>query len=248
MLAVRVNDTLGLTPGDGVGVGDEARLTSADGVTIASDGALCSRSAGRWVTRVGLHNTSLALTNVSLLTVWVNDTLGAAASDGVGLGYEAGLTGADGIASRIDITLGPGSAGVWLTWVGLGGATVGATDIAHAAVGVNHALGLAAGDCVGGGGEAGQAATLGVPVPVNTTGGAGTTGGGHTGVTRGRGTDTQVTRASTESVVEDDGRGGELSWRQTPVHWAALGNKARDAAADGVTSVVDHAVSVGAAG
>ena len=184
MLAVRVNDTLGLTPGDGVGVGDEARLTSADGVTIASDRALCSRSAGRWVTRVGLHDTSLALTNVSLLTVWVNDTLGAAASDGVGLGYEAGLTGADGIAwssqmivikedsieagltSRIDITLGPGSAGVWLTWVGLGGATVGATDVAHAAVGVNHALGLAAGDCVGGGGEAGHAATLGVPVPV----------------------------------------------------------------------------------
>ena len=148
-------------------------------------------------------------------------------------------------------------------------------------------------------------------IPVNTTGGAGTTGGGHTGITRGRGADTQVTRASAESgidkhynrdsvsgnqcfvhckslllalygnraifkqivsvkliigvlcnivsrvdhcyglhqpVVEDDGRGGELSWRQTTVHWAALGNEAGDAATDGVTSVVDHAVSVGAAG
>ena len=98
MLAVGVNDTLRLTPGDGVGVGDEARLTSADGVTIASDGALRSRPARRWVTRVWLHDTSLTLANVSLLAVRVNDTLGPAASDGVGLGDKAGLTGADGIA------------------------------------------------------------------------------------------------------------------------------------------------------
>ena len=49
-------------------------------------------------------------------------------------------------------------------------------------------------------------------------------------------------------VVQDDGGGGELSGRQTPVHGAALGNEAGDAAADGVAAVVDHAVSVGAAG
>ena len=49
--------------------------------------------------------------------------------------------------------------------------------------------------------------------------------------------------------MEDDGGGGELGWRQTPVHWAALGgDEAGDAAADGVSSIVDHAVSVGAAG
>ena len=98
LLTVRVNDTLGLTPGDGVGVGDEAGLTSADGVTIASDGALGSRSAWRRVTRIWLHDTSLALANVSLLAVGVNDTLRPAASDSVGLGDEAGLTRANRVA------------------------------------------------------------------------------------------------------------------------------------------------------
>ena len=49
--------------------------------------------------------------------------------------------------------------------------------------------------------------------------------------------------------MEDDGGGGELGWRQTPVHWAALGgDEARDAATDGVSPVVDHAVRVWAAG
>ena len=97
-MTVRVYDTLGLTPSDGVRVGDEARLTSADGVTIASDGTLGSRSAGRRVTGIWLHDTSLALANISLLAVRVNDTLRPAASDGVRLGDEAGLTRADGVA------------------------------------------------------------------------------------------------------------------------------------------------------
>ena len=48
--------------------------------------------------------------------------------------------------------------------------------------------------------------------------------------------------------MEDDGGGGELSGRETPVHGAALGDEARDAAADGVAAIVDHAVRVGAAG
>jgi len=248
LLAIRVDDTLGFTSGDGVRVGDEAGLTSTYGIAIASDTALSSGAAGVWVTRVWLHNTSLALTNVSLLAIGVYNALRAAASDGVRLGDEARLTGANGIASRIDIALGPGSTGVWLTGVWLGGAPVGAADVAHAAVGVYHALGLAAGDGVGGRGEAGHTATLGVTIPVDTAGGAWAAGGGHTGVTRGWRPHTQVSRASSQSVVKDDGGGGELSGRQTPVHWTALGDKAGDTAADGVTSIVDHALSVGAAG
>ena len=50
------------------------------------------------VTGIRLLDTSLALANVSLLAVGVNDTLRPAASDGVGLGDEAGLTSADGVA------------------------------------------------------------------------------------------------------------------------------------------------------
>ena len=70
------------------------------------------------------------------------------------------------LTSRINIALSSGSTGVWLTGVWLGGAPVGAADVAHAAVGVNHTLGLAAGDGVGGGGEPGHTAALGVTVPV----------------------------------------------------------------------------------
>ena len=72
------------------------------------------------------------------------------------------------LTSRIDIALGPGSTGVWLAGVWLGGAPVGSADVAHAAVGVYHALWLAAGDGVGGRGEAGHTATLGVTIPVTS--------------------------------------------------------------------------------
>ena len=98
LLTVRVNDTLGLTPRDSVGVGDEARLTSTDGVACPGHGAFGSRSTGRRVTRVWLDHTPLALANVSLLAIRVDDALRAAASDGVRLGDEARLTGTDGVA------------------------------------------------------------------------------------------------------------------------------------------------------
>ena len=71
------------------------------------------------------------------------------------------------LTSSVHITLSPGTAGVGQTGIWLGGAAVSATDVAHAAVGVYHALGLAAGDGVGGGGEAGHAPALGVAVPVD---------------------------------------------------------------------------------
>ena len=71
------------------------------------------------------------------------------------------------LTSSVHITLSPGTARVGQTGIGLGGAAVSATDVAHAAVGVYHALRLAPGDGVGGGGEPGHAAALGVAVPVD---------------------------------------------------------------------------------
>ena len=73
----------------------------------------------------------------------------------------------EGLTGRIDIALSPGSTGIRLAGVGLGSAPVGSADIAHAAVWVNHTLGLTPGDGVRGGGEAGDTATLGVTIPVN---------------------------------------------------------------------------------
>jgi len=71
---------------------------------------------------------------------------------------------------------------------------------------------------------------------------------GHTWVTRGRGAHTQVTRATAQSVVEDNGGAGVLGGGKTAVNRAALGDEEGNTAADGVTSVVDNALSVGAAG
>ena len=98
LLTVRVKDTFRFTSGDGVRVGDQAGLTSTDGVACPGHRALSPRATGRWVTRVGLDDTPLALTNVSLLAIRVYDALRAAASDGVRRGDEARLTGANGIA------------------------------------------------------------------------------------------------------------------------------------------------------
>ena len=51
-------------------------------------------------------------------------------------------------------------------------------------------------------------------LPVDSAGGAGAAGGGHTGVTRGRGTNTQVTRASAKSGMRQSVHSG-LSIRES---------------------------------
>ena len=50
-------------------------------------------------------------------------------------------------------------------------------------------------------------------------------------------------RASPQPVVEDDGGARELGGGQAAVHWAAPRDVACHAGADGVTLVVDSAVS-----
>ena len=51
-----------------------------------------------------------------------------------------------------------------------------------------------------------------------------------------------MSRATAQSVVEDDGGGGELCGGETAVHWAAPGDVACHAGADRVTLVVHHTV------
>ena len=155
LLTVRVNDTLRLTPGDSIGVGDEARLTSADGVTRPRYRALRPGATGRGVTRIGLHNTSLVLTDVSLLTVRVSHTLRLTPGDSVGVGDETRLTSADGVTIPSHRALGSRSAGIWITGVGLDDTSLALADVALLTVWVYDALWAAAGDGVGLGDEAG---------------------------------------------------------------------------------------------
>ena len=155
LLTVRVNDTLGLTPGDGVGVGDEAGLTSADGVTCPRHGALSSGATGRRVTRVWLDHASLTLANISLLTIRIYDTLGLTPSDGVRIGDEAGLTSADGVTIASDGALGSRSAWRRVTRIWLHDTSLALANVSLLAVGVNDTLRPAASDGVGLGDEAG---------------------------------------------------------------------------------------------
>ena len=74
-LTIWISDTLWLTSRDCVWVGNQTSLTSTDGITSASDRTLSTWSTWVGVTWIWLNNTSLALTNISLLTVWVSDTL-----------------------------------------------------------------------------------------------------------------------------------------------------------------------------
>ena len=128
-LTVGVSHTLRATPSDRVGLRDEAGLAPTDWVALhgevewvtntGRDSNLTSkvnrtdgsRAAGTRNTRVGLLHTSLALTDVAALTIRVSDTLRATPSDRVGLRDEAGLTGADSVASLVDVTHSPGTAG-----------------------------------------------------------------------------------------------------------------------------------------
>ena len=74
-LTIWISDTFWLTSWDCVWVWDQTRLTSADGIASASDWTLSTWSTRVGVTWIWLDNTSLTLTNVTLLTIWVSDTL-----------------------------------------------------------------------------------------------------------------------------------------------------------------------------
>ena len=60
---------------DGVRLGDEAGQTATDGVTINVGSAGGARAAGAGVARIRLLHTPLVTANISILAIWVNDTL-----------------------------------------------------------------------------------------------------------------------------------------------------------------------------
>ena len=60
---------------DGVRLGDEAGKTPTDGVTINVGSAGGARAAGTGVARIWLLHTPLVTANISILAIWVNDTL-----------------------------------------------------------------------------------------------------------------------------------------------------------------------------
>jgi len=112
-LAVGVPHTLWLATGDCVRIGDETSLTSADGIARAGDGTNCSGTTGRWEAGIWLLDTSLVPADQSPLAVWVPHTLRATAGDGVRLGNETWLAGADGIALWVWVAESSRATGVW---------------------------------------------------------------------------------------------------------------------------------------
>ena len=116
-MAVGIPHALWLAARDGVRVGNETRLASADGIARPGNGTNCPRATGRWDTRVRLLDTSLVPADQASLAVWVPQTLRAAASNGVRLGDETWLAGADGVALGVGVAEGSWTTRVWEAWV-----------------------------------------------------------------------------------------------------------------------------------
>lgn len=245
LLAVRVSGALWATPSDGVRLGDQTRLTATDGVSSKINSTHSSWTTWRWITGVWLLHTPLSLAHISLLAVRVNDTLWAAASDGVRLRDQSRLTGADGVAMLVDIAPGARSTRIGLARVRLGHTPQISADHSHPAVRVNLTLWLAAGDGVWVGGEARDTSTLRVAVSVDSTQGARSTGGWVAGINRPWWPHTQMTRSSSKPVMEDHRRIWNLLHRSTSINRRPKRDEARNAGADGVTSTIDNALSGG---
>jgi len=101
---VRVHLALSPAALDSVWHGDEAWQTPAHRVALSVLHTLSVGSTGRGLTRVWSGNTSLTLTHVSSLTVWVSGALWSTPGDGVRLGDQSWLTPTDGVTSKVDST------------------------------------------------------------------------------------------------------------------------------------------------
>ena len=152
------------------------------------------------LTYIWLDNTSLALTDVTTLTIRVSDTLRATPSDRVGLRDEAGLAPTDWVAlhgegewvtntsrdsnltSKVDRTDGSRAAGTRNTRVGLLHTSLTLTDVAALTIRVSDTLRATPSDSVGFGDKAGLTSTDGVTGPGQSTVGSRTTGRWVTGL------------------------------------------------------------------
>ena len=118
----------------------------------------------RWVTRIGLLDTSLALTNVSLLTVRVNDTLWFTSGDGVRVRDEAGLTSTDGVACPGHRALCPRATWRWVTRVWLDHTPLTLANVSLLAIRVDDTLRFTPRDSVRVGDQACLTSTDGITI------------------------------------------------------------------------------------
>ena len=176
-------------------------MASTDGIAGTSDRALGSRSTGVGVAGIRFDNTSSSLTNVSLLTVGVNDTLRSTTGDGIRFWDETRFTGTDGIASGVHIALCSRSAGIGLAGIRFGSTSVGSADKTHPTVRINGALGFATCDGIRVGGEPRHTSTLRVSIPIDGTGCTWSTWSGITGINLTRCSYTQMRRSTTSKPV-----------------------------------------------
>ena len=102
---------------DGVRLGYKARETSTDGVALLTGLTSGAGPTGTWLAGIWSLHTSLAPADLAVVTVRVDHTLRATASDGVWLGDEAGQTPTDGVALGVGGAGGPGTTGAGLAGV-----------------------------------------------------------------------------------------------------------------------------------
>lgn len=239
-LAVPVLSAFWSTANDGVGHGHQSGLASADGVSITVDFASGSRSAGARVTRVWPLNAFLALADVSLVTVVVNDTLGSASSDCVRLGNQTLLAFADGIVIGTHPARGARPAGSRIAGISLLHALLVLADIATVTVVINDTLRSTSRDGVGLGHVSGLAVADRVSSPVDFASGSGTAGAGNAGIGL---FDALLVSTDVSAVAVIVGlalwpAAGDGVW---------LGDQTSKAVADGVAGPVDCAGSARAA-
>jgi len=143
---VGVNLTLSSTPRDGVRHGDISWQASAHWVTLSVLHALSVGATRRWLTRVWTWDTSLGLTHVPCVTVWVTCTLRSTASDGIRFGDQTRLTSADGVSSEVNCTDSTRSTGRWIARIRFLNTFLILADVTTLAVGVNDTFRFTSGD------------------------------------------------------------------------------------------------------
>jgi len=110
LATVRICEAFTVTAGDCVRFGDKTGLTFADRVSslVCTEGIRTTRGG---VTRIWSDNTSLTLTDISLVTVWVSYTFRSTTCDGIRFRYKSRFTSTDRISIEVYCTDSPWATG-----------------------------------------------------------------------------------------------------------------------------------------
>ena len=146
--AVGIPFALSTASSDCVRHGDVRGQASADGIACSADHAFGVWPAWTWIAGVWLLDAPLVLTDVTLLAVWVSDTLRPAAGDCVWFGNEARLAPTNGVASKVGRADCSWSARTGHAGVGFDNAALAPADMALLTVRIPHTLRLTPGDGV----------------------------------------------------------------------------------------------------